>query len=601
MARHREDMASVQKTQRWFQRSRGVVKKASGARRRLQTAGTVTLTRRAAQSQPERKPLEPRPSNRPDDFQRTIRPRPLHVEDQMRVFWGNSDPDLRKIDGGAFAKWLQSHDQALQGLTSGAAPSAVGAAQDQTRVCGLGMLDRPHASGSLAASLPQQRDRQPSAAASRHRLAQPAPAALEAPSICIPSYRTIERRPGMPSDAGVCKGSEASHTAGYIRYVAPTPEEQEAMLEYDMDSDDEEWLAQYERQLSSRSAAASGRAASGGKPKPGARRKYAAASQVQGHGASPTIEAPDRLLHEETFERTMDRLEKAHHAALQAMSSTQNLQPGHPLPSAETVLDMDAAFTACEGLLPEHVEAVYRHWLTKQMPTRRPLLQRLWFQPPWQGLGLQWGASKLPQGPSAGPSCQPESDGEECLPFVGKDSPPPGPAARLPAMSNEETRLRLEDARSDLERLRTLVDQVRRRERIKRRLAEVRQREIMLRFQPPPRAMLSASLPPKPALDPLAHGPVDPGCQLGGVPRAIGSAPSAAGDSAAHFPQPVGKATKRKRPAAAEAPVPLCSAGTFEPIKEHAARTLPAQEQSSACGGQATAQGSISASSTQEL
>ena len=55
------------------------------------------------------------------------------------------------------------------------------------------------------------------------------------------------------------------------------------------------------------------------------------------------------------------------------------------------------------------------------------------------------------------------------------------------------------------------MDQVRRRERIKRRLAEVRQREIMLRFQPPPRAMLSASLPPKPALDPLAHGPVDPG------------------------------------------------------------------------------------------
>ena len=74
------------------------------------------------------------------------------------------------------------------------------------------------------------------------------------------------------------------------------------------------------------------------------------AVQVQGHGASPTIEAPDRLLHEETFERTMDRLEKAHHAALQAMSSTQNLQPGHPLPSAETVLDMDAAFTA-SGLL----------------------------------------------------------------------------------------------------------------------------------------------------------------------------------------------------------------------------------------------------------
>ena len=44
----------------------------------------MTLTRRAAQSQSVRKPLEPRHANRPDDFQRSIRPRPLHIEDRVQ-------------------------------------------------------------------------------------------------------------------------------------------------------------------------------------------------------------------------------------------------------------------------------------------------------------------------------------------------------------------------------------------------------------------------------------------------------------------------------------------------------------------------------------
>lgn len=44
----------------------------------------MTLTRRAAQSEGVRRPLEPRHANRPDDFLRSIRPRPLHVEDRVQ-------------------------------------------------------------------------------------------------------------------------------------------------------------------------------------------------------------------------------------------------------------------------------------------------------------------------------------------------------------------------------------------------------------------------------------------------------------------------------------------------------------------------------------
>ena len=48
-------------------------------------AGKMTLTRRIAQPETNRMPLEPRQANRPEDFQRSIRPRPLHVDDQVQL------------------------------------------------------------------------------------------------------------------------------------------------------------------------------------------------------------------------------------------------------------------------------------------------------------------------------------------------------------------------------------------------------------------------------------------------------------------------------------------------------------------------------------
>ena len=45
----------------------------------------MTLTRRIAQPETNRMPLEPRQANRPEGFQRSIRPRPLHVDDQVQL------------------------------------------------------------------------------------------------------------------------------------------------------------------------------------------------------------------------------------------------------------------------------------------------------------------------------------------------------------------------------------------------------------------------------------------------------------------------------------------------------------------------------------
>ncbi len=57
----------------------------------------------------------------------------------MRIFWGHSHPDLKKIDDGAFAKWLNSQVQHEESAVARAGP-------DQVVVIGHGFTPLP---GSL--------------------------------------------------------------------------------------------------------------------------------------------------------------------------------------------------------------------------------------------------------------------------------------------------------------------------------------------------------------------------------------------------------------------------------------------------------------------
>ncbi|KAK9834387.1 hypothetical protein WJX74_000429 [Apatococcus lobatus] len=474
------------------------LKKASGPHRLSGKAGRTTLTRRAAPCENDRRPLEPRQANRPEDFQRLIRPRPLHVEDQMRVFWGDSDLNLKQIDDGAFAKWLESQETSLASTSAATSSMAAcaghnqtavvgygfsplpGTLADQTRICGMGMLDRAPASRSPAwlSGSEEQQCRPPSRRSKQGNSTTAAGAA-----ITIPSFRMVKRQPPEAASTDLAKPADSSQPVGYIRYVAPTAEEQDTMVEYDMDSDDDEWLIGYQQQLRGRSSCCAGRKAKRRKQEHGASQHEVA--DKDGDGSSEPLS-------EGAFERIIDTLEKAHHANLQALCSSGSIRTGQSIPPAPSVLDEDAALAVCKGFSGSHVSAVYSHWLTKQVPTRRPLLQRLWFQAPWHSLGLQWGNSKPAQGPSVHASREDASDSEECLPFVGRDTPPPVLAAHLPAMSEEEAHALLDDARADLERLRTLIDQVRRRERLKHRLAKIRQQEIALQLGP------FSELPPVP-------------------------------------------------------------------------------------------------------
>ena len=42
-----------------------------------------------------------------------------------------------------------------------------------------------------------------------------------------------------------CVGEAQTGRSAYIRYVVPTPDDQEATVEYDLDEEDEEWLQKH--------------------------------------------------------------------------------------------------------------------------------------------------------------------------------------------------------------------------------------------------------------------------------------------------------------------------------------------------------------------
>ena len=121
--------------------------------------------------------------------------------------------------------------------------------------------------------------------------------------------------------------------------------------------------------------------------------------------------------------------------------------PGGSLNRYHSGADRGCDLQACSELPSQHVAAVYRHWLTKQVPVRRPLLQRLWFQAPWHSLGVQWGTKPSQHAPEGDEEAGDASDGEACLPFVGRETPPHSAAVRLPTVSDEEALARLQDAR----------------------------------------------------------------------------------------------------------------------------------------------------------
>ena len=62
------------------------------------------------------------------------------------------------------------------------------------------------------------------------------------------------------------------------------------------------------------------------------------------------------------------------------------ISDGLQLPDVDTVLPLQTALQGLRSQPPAAVKLVYLHWCQKRQYSERPLLQRLWYEPPWHRL-----------------------------------------------------------------------------------------------------------------------------------------------------------------------------------------------------------------------
>lgn len=137
----------------------------------------------------------------------------------------------------------------------------------------------------------------------------------------------------------------------------PTPDDLELTIEYDLDEDDEAWLEKYNAE---------------------ARRAKSRAAR--------------RPLAGEWMEHLMDRMEKEYAAQVQRHPERWLLLPASEpdaparvaLPPISELFDIERCL-ATPGI--NHYEPVirrvYEYWRTKREARALPLIQRLWYEPPW--------------------------------------------------------------------------------------------------------------------------------------------------------------------------------------------------------------------------
>ncbi|KFM26242.1 Soluble inorganic pyrophosphatase 2 [Auxenochlorella protothecoides] len=144
----------------------------------------------------------------------------------------------------------------------------------------------------------------------------------------------------------------------YTRYVQPTPDELELAIEYDLDEEDEEWLEAHNAE---------------------ARRARSRVAR--------------RTLAGEWMEHLIDRMEKEYTAELQRHPELWTLTPDPDRPDAPPSVGLPpiARIFPVERCLAvpgiNHYEPVirrvYEYWQRKHEARGAPLIQRLWYEPPW--------------------------------------------------------------------------------------------------------------------------------------------------------------------------------------------------------------------------
>ncbi|KAL6776376.1 hypothetical protein ACKKBG_A20895 [Auxenochlorella protothecoides x Auxenochlorella symbiontica] len=234
----------------------------------------------------------------------------------------------------------------------------------------------------------------------------------------------------------------------YTRYVQPTPDELELAIEYDLDEEDEEWLEAHNAE---------------------ARRARSRVAR--------------RTLAGEWMEHLIDRMEKEYTAELQRHPELWTLTPDPDRPDAPPSVGLPpiARIFPVERCLAvpgiNHYEPVirrvYEYWQRKHEARGAPLIQRLWYEPPWH---RRRAAEAV--GGDAAEGEEGEAGGEAAAhPFAESGAPSALARVRRRRLDPGEARERFAAMRRDLEAARTLADRVRKREKLKGLELELFRRE----------------------------------------------------------------------------------------------------------------------------
>eukprot|EP00873_Tetraselmis_striata_P045199 jgi/Tetstr1/465463/TSEL_010147.t1 len=379
---------------------------------------------------------------------RRARPRQLHVEERLPVLVVGRDKEVETLDGGAFYKWVMQHEEeaaarAAEGLPLPPAEhviTLIGSDGKPLRKAG----HAHHPALQLAGRAEPLTVRPPRAAhgawpaagaapssSSNAACPAPPPSPSGAPAfhIHVPNVRTV-----TAAAAGARAPPVEASSAAYIRYKRPSVQELDGTVEYDMDDMDEAWLAEVNA---------------------GARRRDS--------------------LREDDLEAVLDRLEKEYFYELRRRTRAN--------PSAAAASSAPkAAEAATESLAP--ADLLPLHVAQERLPDRlreavgEARLARLHAY--WLGKGRDLPAGERGEVPPliprlrseleprllAGMSSALPPEAAADVPFQGHD-----PKRQQRMVDSEESYTDMLEQRDDLEVVRILSDQVRRREKLKRQLA----------------------------------------------------------------------------------------------------------------------------------
>lgn len=469
---------------------------------------------------PAPKPTPTTPYTMPPHFTKSMwKVRPLQVDEKLRVFIEGRDDGVQRYDGGDFQQWLEDC-KAGRGdpLEAGAYPLVV---QDSDL---RQVLEIKYPSERALSTLEEEyggdfglqtgKKAQPGNVSRKKTKANASHASASAfaqqtSPITIPQWRklpnnewpdTILRQSlTMPLLVRTVDGGaepvhrnqphpvdESSHERAYIRYMMPTPDDWDQAIEYDLDEDDEKWLEAYNRRSKNNS---------------------------------------NNTLKEEWLEHLIDRMEKEYTSELQKHPEKWTCKKdgqteggegegggGGPLAYMKGQLPPPLILPTISEMFPlsvcmkvfgvgggagnastshknqsssgtqvideKIIKDVYNYWKKKHQKSGLPLIQRLWYEPPWHRK-----------------ASDEDLDGgdEDTAVFSGFDLHPSLARIRKRKMNHDEVQLRFDCLRRDFEQVRTIADLIRRREKLKLQETSILKQEWASRMKDIRRASKAAA------------------------------------------------------------------------------------------------------------